>query len=421
MEKLKIIIKEIYNYIIFNSKKNTKNLLSIKKIRINETLKKKSYISMIILSLVIVSTFCICINCSKSKERVIEGFKNALISGNSKQLCKYIRVNEERVFAKELEPLIEYYGGKESNIKSIENSLKQNGKSGNFILENKKGILIDKYYISINTVEVSFITDTKNIDVQFENKKFQLIDKAEFDVIPGSYDINYSYNTEYGDIIENMSIDLIDNKTIEIKVNGNYITIYSNFDDAKVFINNNDTNLLAKDIKNYGPIPKNKEIVIYLEREFPWGTIKSESVDINKQNRYLKLDINMVNDELMGLINEIVNEFYSSSFNALNNKDKELIINSTKEVKDTVYNYINEKTFLFSNNYEISDLKVEIEKSDFKYEEGKYKASLVTKINYNVSKKILPFIKTANESSFILNLEYNNDTFIINGIQKVNI
>lgn len=420
MKKLKKIIKEIYNYIILNCKDFIKDLRSIKKIRINEILKKKSCISAIILSLITVFVFISYINFSKSKEDVIEGFKNALINGNSKQLCKYIKVNEEKVSAKELEPLIEYYSGKESKIKIIENSLKQNGESGNFVLENKKGILTDEYYISINTVEVSFVTDTKNVDVQIEDKSFELIDKAKFDVIPGSYNINYNYNTEYGDITENMTIDLIDNKIIEIKVNGNYITLYSNFDDAKVFINNIDTNLIAKDIKNYGPIPKNKEILIQLEREFPWGTIKSKSVDISNQ-QYLKLDINMVNDELMTLISELVNEFYSSSFDALNNRDKELIVNSTIEVKDKIYNYINEKTLLFSNNYEITDLKVQIEKSDFKYEDENYKASLVTKINYHVSKKILPFIKTANESSFILNLEYSNDTFVINGIQKINL
>lgn len=420
MGKLKKIIKEIYNYTKLNFKGFIKSLRSAKKIKFNRITKKKTFISVIILSLIIASIPIIYINYSKSKERVIEGFKNALINGQSKQLSKYIRVNGDRVSETELEPLIKYYSKKEINIKNIENSLKKNGKSGNFILENKKGILTDKYYISIKTVEVSFITDTKNVDVQLENKKFELIDKIEFDVIPGSYDINYNYNTEYGDIIENISIDLIENRTIEIKIDGNYITLYSNFDDAKVFINNIDTNLTAKDIKNYGPIPKGKEVVMYLEREFPWGTIKSESVDINKQ-QYLKLDINMVNDELMGLVSGIVNEFYGSSFDALNNRDKELIVNSTIEVKDKVYNYISEKTLLFSNNYQIVDLEVEIEKSDFKYEDDKYKASLVTKINYNISKKILPFIKTANESYFILNLEYINYTFIINGIQKVNI
>ena len=121
------------------------------------------------------------------------------------------------------------------------------------------------------------------------------------------------------------------------------------------------------------------------------------------------------------MIDETVNDFYSSSFQALNNKDKNIISRATEEVKELVYNYINEKTFLLSNNYEITDLAVEIEKSDFKYEDNIYKASLVTRIDYSVYKKILPFVKNFNQSSFILNLEYEDEEFIIKGIQKVDI
>lgn len=420
MEKFKKIIRRIHNYITLNLKEFIKNLSDVKSLGIKETIKRTWRGISIVLSLIIVFFLVIYSSCSTSKEKVLEGFKNALISEDSGKVCKYVRVNDERASAKELEPLIKYYSEHEKKIKIIESELRQKGKSGNFVLKSKNGILRDKYYISISTVVVDFTTDTKNVDVQFGNKKFKLVDKAEFDVIPGSYDVNYSYNTEYGDITEDINVDLIANKTIELKVNGNYITLYTNFDDAKVFINNIDTNLQAKDIKNYGPIPKDKEVVMYLQREFPWGNIKSENININNQ-QYVKLDINMVNDELMAMVSKIVNEFYSSAFEALNNRDKELIINSTAIVKDTVYNYINEKALLFSNNYEITDLQVEIEKSDFKYEDEKYKASLVTKINYNVYKKILPFIKTPNESSFILNLEYDHGIFIINGIQKVDI
>ena len=129
----------------------------------------------------------------------------------------------------------------------------------------------------------------------------------------------------------------------------------------------------------------------------------------------------MVNDELNNIIDEVVNKFYLSSFEALNSKDKSLISGATEEVKEMVYSYINEKTFLLSNNYEITDLNVEIEKSDFKYEDNIYKVSLVTKIDYSVYKKMLPFVKNSNENSFILNLEYENGDFIIKGIQKIDI
>ena len=87
--------------------------------------------------------------------------------------------------------------------------------------------------------------------------------------------------TKYGDISDSkIDVIIMEDETVEINVDGNYITLYSNFDDAKVFINNIDTGLMTKDIKNYGPLPKDKDIKIFLQREFPWGTIKSEEVSI---------------------------------------------------------------------------------------------------------------------------------------------
>lgn len=335
-------------------------------------------------------------------------------------LSHYVKVENEKVSSKELQPLIEAYDKDETRIHKIVNDIRKNGDSGNFTLESSKSFFKEKYYINIKTVTVNFITDINNVNIEFSNKKFNLRDKAEFDVIPGTYSVSYTYKTEYGDISDSKIVNLMEDETIEINVDGNYITLYSNFDDAKVFINNIDTGLMTKDIKNYGPLPKDKDIKIFLQREFPWGTIKSEEVSIeNKQ--YIKLDINMVNDVLNNMIDEAVNNFYSSSFEALNTKDKNIISGATEEVKELVYKYINEKTFLLSNNYEITDLAIEIEKSDFKYEDNIYKASLVTRIDYSVYKKILPFVKNSNQSSFILNLEYEDGKFIVKGIQKIDI
>lgn len=381
--------------------------------------RNKAKIIIILISIVVVVLLLIT-RFSLSKEEVLNKFQSALINGNSSLLSHCVKMENERVSSKDLQPLIESYNKDETRIKKVVNEISKSGESGNFTLESKKGFLKEKYYININNVTVKFISNVKNVDIEFSNKRFNLIDEAEFDVVPGCYEVIYTYKTDYGDITDSKILNLMENDTIEINVDGNYITLYTNFEDAKVFINGVDTGVIAKDIKNYGPIPKDKDIKMYLEKEFPWGLIKSEEVSINS-NQYIKLDINMVNDTLNSMIDEVVNSFYNSSFEALNTKDKNIISNSTDEVKTMVYTYINEKTFLLSNNYEITDLDVEIEKSDFKYEDNKYKASLVTKVNYSVYKKLLPFVKNSNESSFILNLEYENGTFIIKGIQKVDI
>ena len=420
MRNLKEIIKEGYENLNSDFLSFIKDIKNIKEIGV-KTLWERNRLKFLIMFISIFAIFIFLLSSfGLSKEEVLSKFELALINGNPSTLAQYVKVENEKVSSKELQPLIDGYDKDKVRIKKIVNELRKVGKSGNFTVESRKGFLKEKYYIDINTINVSFITNINDVDIEFSNKRFNLIDKAEFDVIPGTYTVLYSYKTEYGCISDSKILNLIEDETVEINVDGRYITLYSNFDDAKVFINDLDTGLEAKDVKNYGPLPKDKDIKIHLEREFPWGKINSEEVLISN-DQYIKLDINMVNDELNNMIDEKVNEFYFSSFEALNSKDKSLILGATEEVKEMVYNYINEKAFLLSNNYEITDLSVEIEKSDFKYEDNIYKASLVTRINYSVYKKLLPFVKNSNESSFILNLEYENEDFIIKGIQKIDI
>lgn len=420
MRNLKETIKEGCKNLNSNFLSFIKDIKNIEEIGV-KTLWERNRLKFVIMFISIFVIFIFLLSSfSLSKEEVLSKFESALINGNSYTLAHCVKIENEKVSSKELQPLIDGYDKDEIRIRKIVNDLRKNGKSGNFTLESRKGFLSKKYYIDINTVTVNFITNVNGVDIEFSNKRFNLLDKAEFDVIPGTYKVLYTYNTEYGDISDSKIINLMEDETVEINVDGNYITLYSNFDDAKVFINDLNTGLEAKDIKNYGPLPKDKEIKIHLEREFPWGRINSEEVLISN-NQYIKLDINMVNDELNSMIDEKVNKFYFSAFEALNSKDKSLISGATEEVKGMVYNYINEKTFLLSNNYEITDLRVEIEKSDFKYEDNIYKASLVTRIDYSVYKKLLPFVKNSNESSFILNLEYEDGDFIIKGIQKIDI
>ena len=396
------------------------DIKNIKELGIIEVLNRTKVIIISLISFMMIFGFILFNAINISEEEMLEDLKKSLITENSFKIAKIIRVRDEKISESEFKPLFNYYSGNEDKIKKLINELRKNGEYGNFEIKSKQGLFYKRYYIALDTVEVEFTTNTKDIKVEFEDKKFNLQDVAQFDVIPGIYNVKYTYETQFGDICNDINISILEDKKVQLKIDGNYVTLYSNFDDAKVLINNENTGLLAKEIKNFGPIPKEKDIVIKLQREFPWGTIESDEENISNQE-YIKLDISMVNDELINIVSKDINGFYESVFEGLNKRNKENIINCTESVRDSVYNYINEKTLLFSNNYEIADMNVEIEKSDFKYEDSVYKASVVTKINYNIYKKILPFFKTYNESSFILGLEYIDNNFRITEIQKVEI
>lgn len=420
MAKGTIMFKNMANKFKVYLECKISDIKNIKELGIIEVLNRTKVIIISLISFMMIFGFILFNAINISEEEMLEDLKKSLITENSFKIAKIIRVRDEKISESEFKPLFNYYSGNEDKIKKIINELRKNGEYGNFEIKSKQGLFYKRYYIALDTVEVEFTTNTKDIKVEFEDKKFNLQDVAQFDVIPGIYNVKYTYETQFGDICNDINISILEDKKVELKIDGNYVTLYSNFDDAKVLINNENTGLLAKEIKNFGPIPKEKDIVIKLQREFPWGTIESDEENISNQE-YIKLDISMVNDELINIVSKDINGFYESVFEGLNKRNKENIINCTDSVRDSVYNYINEKTLLFSNNYEIADMNVEIEKSDFKYEDSVYKASVVTKVNYNIYKKILPFFKTYNESSFILGLEYIDNNFRITEIQKVEI
>lgn len=389
-------------------------------VNIKKIIKKNKLIVVSLFSFIIFMLVSMFFLINLNQDKIIDKLNEALLNENKVRISKFVMVNEKKVSEQELEPLINYYNENQEKITNLINGLRTEGRYGAFKVIVKKNIFYKRYYININTVEIEFTSNLNNIEVEFGNKKFKLMNEAKFDVIPGIYELKYTYKTEYGDITEKVNLSIVENKKINLDVNGNYITLYSNFNDAEVFINDKYTGLSAKDIVNFGPIPRDKEILIKLKKEFPWGKIESEEVDISNKE-YLKLDINMANDNLINMINKDISKFYNSVFEALNKKNKDEILNCTEEVKDTIYSYINEKSILFSNNYEINNINVEIEKSDFRYEDYIYKASILTKASYNISKNLLPFLETKYENYFLLNLEYVENGFKVIRIQKINI
>ena len=389
-------------------------------VNIKKIIKKNKLIVVSLFSFIIFMLVSMFFLINLNQDKIIDKLNEALLNENKVRISKFVMVNEKKVSEQELEPLINYYNENQEKITNLINGLRTEGRYGAFKVIVKKNIFYKRYYININTVEIEFTSNLNNIEVEFGNKKFKLMNEAKFDVIPGIYELKYTYKTEYGDITEKVNLSIVENKKINLDVNGNYITLYSNFNDAEVFINDKYTGLSAKDIVNFGPIPRDKEILIKLKKEFPWGKIESEEVDISNKE-YLKLDINMANDNLINMINQDISKFYNSVFEVLNKKNKDEILNCTEEVKDTIYSYINEKSILFSNNYEINNINVEIEKSDFRYEDYIYKASILTKASYNISKNLLPFLETKYENYFLLNLEYVENGFKVIRIQKINI
>lgn len=398
---MKETIKELFLKISNNIKIEGKN------IRI------KVYIIILILALV-----SIVFNITKpmSKKELINQLEMALLKGKENWVERNIKIDGAKAENDELKPLIHYYLLNNKDVEQVISNLKKNNNSGNLTIESEKGLLGENYYLNLSTISINITSDIKEAIIYINGRE---VNKEELvSLIPGTYEVAYKLKTDYGDVEETKEMDILSSGDVKIEVAAEYITLYSNFSDAKVYINEKDTKKTVSEIKKYGPIPNNKDITIYIAKDFPWGVIKSPEIKVQEDN-ILKIDINMANDELLATIENTLREFYNSLFDALNNKDSALIENVEENSREEVFNSIYEKPKVFANNYTISDLELKIANSEFKYENEKYVANILVDMDYSVAKKILPFIKEQKEERFLLSLIYNEEKWLVESSQRI--
>lgn len=399
--KMKETIKELFLKISNNIKIEGKN------IRI------KVYIIILILALV-----SIVFNITKpmSKKELINQLEMALLKGKENWVERNIKIDGAKAENDELKPLIHYYLLNNKDVEQVISNLKKNNNSGNLTIESEKRLLGENYYLNLSTISINITSDIKEAIIYINGRE---VNKEELvSLIPGTYEVAYKLKTDYGDVEETKEMDILSSGDVKIEVAAEYITLYSNFSDAKVYINEKDTKKTVSEIKKYGPIPNNKDITIYIAKDFPWGVIKSPEIKVQEDN-ILKIDINMANDELLATIENTLREFYNSLFDALNNKDSSLIENVEENSREEVFNSIYEKPKVFANNYTISDLELKIANSEFKYENEKYVANILVDMDYSVAKKILPFIKEQKEERFLLSLIYNEEKWLVESSQRI--
>lgn len=397
-----------------------KNLVNEKTSRINELDKEKKII--LVAGVVLVVILCLFIfipRGASTREDVINNFKVAMENEDVKLLSKNLKVDDEKVSEEDILPLMEYYKTKKDTILDTVKQLRLGDISGIFTLKGDKKIFGVRYYININKVSVEVKTNFNSAEVTIDNKTLKSGDVLS-GVIPGEYKAMYELKTDFGDVVGEQKVVITEGSIVNINVNAGNITLYSDYKDAYVYINDKNIGKKVEEVVDFGPIPLNKDVKLYIEKEFPWGNIKSDTINVNSGG-FVKIGIDMVNEKLMSDIDSTLNILFNSVFDALNQEDKSLIQNSDENTKYKIYDDIFKKSLFFTNNYKISDMKLNIENSEFKYENESYNGNIVVKINYDIYKKLLPFVKESREGMFLVGLQYKENSWIATSIQRFNV
>lgn len=336
-----------------------------------------------------------------SKSYIISKLETSLKNNNEKSLCKIVRLNNNKIDKNTLKPLMKYYVEDKSKVDLTINSLKNNNESNDFKLICKNKIFGKKYYFEVKTYDLQVNSNYKEGKFFIKNIDKSIISGEKFKgLIPGIYNVNGILESKYGNIkSKTKEVIVMSDKTIDSKFDAINITVSSIYDDAKIFINNKDTNKIIKDNIKFGPFKTDGSVSIYIKKKFPWGTIKSNTVNV-KDIPNINLDINMKNDELTSEIKYSISKFYKSVFQSLNKNNEKLIVNATDEARKSIFNILSQSYIILKNKYSIDEINIDEDKSEFIYKDGEYRANIVVSLKYNVSKVFLGLDKTEKEKNF---------------------
>lgn len=394
-----------------------KDIKSIKRETIFEIMKKRGKL-LTILALVILMFLGFGIGrINTSKEHLLSKLEVALKNESSNKLSSIAKFNNKKVSKKEVQPLINYYSKDNSRVDSLINKLKTVGETEDLKLVEENRVFGTRCYIDIKPYSLK-------IDSEFKDSRFTIDDKnyinagSKIDkLIPGVYTVKGILESGFGDIEASKEIVLMKDEEIDMEFDAVMLNISSAFYDAEVFANGQSTRILVKDAKNIGPFPTTGEVKLHIEKEFPWGRVKGEEVQV-KDIPNLTLNLSMENETLKSEIDTVVDEFYRSVFLSLNEEDKSVIKGGTENAINKIYDVLEKKYFILKNKYNIKDIRIVEDKNQYRHEDGIYSATIVVSVDYTVSKSFLGLNKEESNKLFFTKMIYNGKEWKVEDIEN---
>ena len=355
-----------------------------------------------------------------SREYILSKLEMSLKNSDTSTLSDIVKVDGERVKEKNLESLVEYYSNGNNKIDTLITNLKNNNETKDFKLQSKKYFFWNMYYLDVKTFNIKIKSNFEEGNFILGNSGKVKAGETIKNVIPGNYKITGSLNSNYEEIKTSKEIVVMEDKEIELNFPATKITINSDFQDAEVYIIGKDIKKEVKDLKDFGPVPTDGTVSVYLEKDFPWGRNKGEEVKIT-ENPTINLTVPISNETLEGDLTNIITKFYESVFVALNKQNKKYIENCTNDIKNKIYSSVEKKYILFKNKYSNLKINIDFDNSQYFYTDDTYRATIVANVQYDVSKAILDINKETYTKSFFTRIVYKDDKWIVEDVDNFNL
>ena len=168
-------------------------------------------------------------------------------------------------------------------------------KDGQIVEEGKEWFLYPKYKFSMKSYYMSVSTTAKNAEIYVNDKKETELSSGKTSkelgpYFPGTYAVKATAKTELTELETEEEVDLADEQSrkveVDLSLEGKYVTISSDENDATVFVNGKKRGKLNYGSYNLGPVSTDETVEVHLEKTTDFGVMKSESIKIGDQSTY---------------------------------------------------------------------------------------------------------------------------------------
>jgi uncharacterized membrane protein YvbJ len=222
-----------------------------------------------------------------SKEKIIQRFEEALKAQDTKALAGMLDSNDPnlKISEENLFPFISYI---EENPQMLSFSALE--KSGFVKMHqlSKKWLFFDNYKFRIKSFYPVISANYDGTEIYINKKMVGKINRNEGKTfgpyLIGEYNLKAVYNGKYATLDKEEKLDLSNIAAKEMEVNfqlpENYLSLYSDQENAFLFINGMNTNQRIGEIVKFGPVVFDGSITIHAETEINGNTIKSNETTL---------------------------------------------------------------------------------------------------------------------------------------------
>ena len=218
---------------------------------------------------------------------------------DGEKLAEVITADDPSVIVtrESLTPLFSYIKENPSYVNELKEYLRQGEKQGDGIeradfsltKDGKYFFLFDRYKLKAKTYYTTLLTNEKGTSLKLNGKEIDKSNDKKFEkqygpFLPGTQVFQSEYKNDYVKLLREEKVVLMkqsqNNVTIDLALQGQYITVQTNAPGATLYVNQKPVTALTGEEITWGPVATDGSAAIYLERNGENGreTTKVETV-----------------------------------------------------------------------------------------------------------------------------------------------